>query len=82
MRRSASVGWVRGGQEGRGERTRVLSELTHFGPKSEAEMGAHGQDRTAVCLRRATELRFSHFPVRADTFGRGVVEWVGPLEMP
>jgi hypothetical protein len=52
MRRSASVGWARGGQEGRGERTRALSRPTHFGPKSETQIGAHREDRTAlpVCV--------------------------------
>jgi hypothetical protein len=52
MRRSASVGWARGRQEGDGERTCTLSKLTYFGPKSEAEMDAHRQDRTvlSVCV--------------------------------
>jgi hypothetical protein len=50
MRHSASAGWARGGQEGRGGRTRALSGLTHFGPKSEAEMGAHGQARTVLSV--------------------------------
>jgi hypothetical protein len=81
MRRYASVGWARGGQEGRGGRTHVLSGSTHFGPKSEAKMDAHGQART-VCLGRAAGLQFPHFSVHADTFGHGVVIWIGPLEMP
>jgi hypothetical protein len=50
MRRSASVGLARGGQEGRGGRMRALSGPTHFGPKSEAEMGARGQDRTVLSI--------------------------------
>jgi hypothetical protein len=50
MRCSASVGWASGGQEGRGRRTRAMSGPTHFGPKSEAEMGAHGQARTALSV--------------------------------
>jgi hypothetical protein len=48
MRCSASVGWAMSRQEGRGGRTRALSGPTYFGPKSEAEMGAHGQARTAL----------------------------------
>jgi hypothetical protein len=31
-------------------RTRVLSGPTHFGPKSEAEMGARGQYRTVLSV--------------------------------
>jgi hypothetical protein len=50
MRRSASIGWARGGQEGRGGRTRALSGPTHFGLKSEAEMGTRGQARTALSV--------------------------------
>jgi hypothetical protein len=50
MRRSASAGWARGGQEGRGGRTCALSGPTHFEPKSKAEMGAHGQARTALSV--------------------------------
>jgi hypothetical protein len=26
-------------------------------------------------------MTFSHFPVRTDAFGHGVLEWVGPLEI-
>jgi hypothetical protein len=50
MRCSASVGWARGGQEGHAGRTRALSGPTHFKPKSEAEIGAHGQARTALSV--------------------------------
>jgi hypothetical protein len=72
---------ARDGQEGRGGRTRTLSRPTHFGPKSEAEIGAQGQDQTALSVWVGP--LGCDFPiVRADTFGRGVVEWVGPLEMP
>jgi hypothetical protein len=39
-------GWKRDA----GGRTRALSRPTHFGPKSEAEMGARGQDRTALSI--------------------------------
>jgi hypothetical protein len=40
-------------------------------------------DRTAsVRLHRPAGVRFPHFPVCADAFGRALVEWVGPVEMP
>jgi hypothetical protein len=46
-------------------------------------MGAHGQARTALSVWVGPlGCGFPIFPVRADTFGRGVVIWVGPLEMP
>jgi hypothetical protein len=50
MRRSASAGWARGGQEGRGGRTRRLSGPTHLGPKSETKIGVHGQARTMLSV--------------------------------
>jgi hypothetical protein len=46
----ASVGWARGGQGGGRERTRGLSGPTHFGPKSETGMGAHGRLRTTLSI--------------------------------
>jgi hypothetical protein len=80
---STSVGWARDRQEGRGGRTHALSGPTHFGPKSEAEMGAHGQARTVLSVWVGPlSCGFPIFSVRADTFGREVVVWVGPLEMP
>jgi hypothetical protein len=60
----------------------VLSGPTHFMPKFEAEMGAHGQDRTVLSVWVGP--LGCHFPilVSADTFRREVVVCVGPLEMP
>jgi hypothetical protein len=46
----ASVGWARGGPGGGGERTRMLSGPTRFGPKSETEMGARGRLRTSLSV--------------------------------
>jgi hypothetical protein len=83
MRRSASIGWPRVDKRDAGGRMRVLSGPTHFGPNSEAEMGAHGHDRTALSVWVGPlGCHFPIFPIRADTFGRGVVVWVGLLEMP
>jgi hypothetical protein len=68
MRRSASVGWAWGGQEGRGGRTRALSGPTHFGPKSEAKMGAHGQARTVLFVW--VEPLGCDFPIFLSTWTR------------
>jgi hypothetical protein len=73
MRRSASVGWARGGQEGRGGRTRALSGPTHFGPKSEAEMGAHGHDRTALSVWVGP--LGCHFPIFLSARTRSDAGW-------
>jgi hypothetical protein len=46
----ASVGWARGGQGGRRERTHGLSWPTHFEPKSETGMGACEHVWTALSV--------------------------------
>jgi hypothetical protein len=46
----ASIGWARGGQGGGHERMRGLSGTTHFGPKSETGMGAHGRLRITLSI--------------------------------
>jgi hypothetical protein len=89
MRRSASVGWARGGQEGRGGRggggvvgMRALSGPTHFGPKFEAEMSAYGQGRTVLSVWVGPlDCGFSIFLSAQTHSDAGVIVWVGPLKM-
>jgi hypothetical protein len=84
--RSESGGWVGSGWKVGLVGVRGVSDGCAVGPGRPKAPPNLGHKWVAggpfVCLGSPAGSSFTHFFVRADTFGPRVVEWVAPLEMP